>query len=159
MTLVVFVCRERLMEYPIYITRRGNPRYHGRLADFPEAIVEGDTYGELQAVAVQRVMARYDRCSRLVPPPTLDLSVLQASALDTGDGIWRFVELDLTRMTSSTIRIELCLPERIVRDIDRTAIALHTTRDVVVSMLCAHCTGRSAQRGRSPAAMPLSPAL
>ncbi|WDD90370.1 type II toxin-antitoxin system HicB family antitoxin (plasmid) [Burkholderia sp. FERM BP-3421] len=151
------------MEYPIYITRRGNPRYHGRLADFPEAIAEGDTYGELQVVAVQRVMARYDRCSRLIPPPTLDLSVLQASALDTGDGIWRFVDLDLTRMTSSTMRIELCLPERIVHDIDRMANVLHTTRDAVVSMLCARRADRSARQVgldcAEAAATSLSPVL
>ncbi|WP_244136996.1 type II toxin-antitoxin system HicB family antitoxin [Burkholderia pyrrocinia] len=145
MTFVAFFCRERFMKYPIYITRRGNPRYRGALADFPEVDVEGDSYGELQAAAAQRVMARYDRSARLVPPPTTDMSVLQASEPDAGDGIWRFFDLDLAGVTSSSVRIELCLPKRIVHDIDRTASALHTTRDAFVSMACEHAADRSAQ--------------
>ncbi|AIO69118.1 type II toxin-antitoxin system HicB family antitoxin [Burkholderia oklahomensis] len=133
------------MEYPIYITRHGNPRYRGTLPDFPEFDVVGDSYGALQAVAAQRVMARYDRSAHLIPSPTTDMSVLQASDLDTGDGIWRFIDIDVTRMTSSSVRIELCLPERIVHDIDRAASALHTTRDAVVSMACENAAGRSAR--------------
>ncbi|RXV65658.1 hypothetical protein D1006_37145 [Burkholderia stabilis] len=132
------------MKYPIYITQHVKPRYRGALPDFPEVGVEGDSYGELQAYAAQRVMARYDRSARLVPPPTTDMSVLQASEVDTGDGIWRFIDLDLTQMTSSSVRIELCLPKRIVHDIDRTANALHTTRDAFVSMACKQAADRSA---------------
>ncbi|HIE5946285.1 MULTISPECIES: type II toxin-antitoxin system HicB family antitoxin [Burkholderia] len=135
------------MKYPIYITRHRNPRYRGALPDFPEVDVEGDSYGELQAAAAQRVMARYDRSLRLIPPPTTDMLALQASEVDTGDGIWRFFDIDLTRMTSSSVRIELCLPKRIVHDIDRTASGLHTTRDAFVSMACEHATVRSAQHG------------
>ncbi|HDR9834421.1 TPA: type II toxin-antitoxin system HicB family antitoxin [Burkholderia multivorans] len=117
------------------------------LPDFPEVDVEGDSYGELQAAAAQRVMARYDRSMRLIPPPTTDMSALQASEVDTGDGIWRFFDIDLTRMISSSVRIELCLPKRIVHDIDRTASGLHITRDAFVSMACEHATVRSAQHG------------
>ncbi|MGP8473881.1 type II toxin-antitoxin system HicB family antitoxin [Burkholderia sp. PR2] len=135
------------MKYPIYITRHENPRYRGALPDFPEVDVEGESYGELQAAAAQRVMARYDRSVRLIPPPTTDMSVLQASDVDTGDGIWRFFDIDLTQMTSSSVRIELCLPKRIVHDIDRTANALHTTRDAFVSMVCENAADRSAQHG------------
>ncbi|AWV05273.1 hypothetical protein DM992_33640 [Burkholderia sp. JP2-270] len=150
------------MKYPIYITRHGNPRYRGALPDFPEVDVEGDSYGELQAAAAQRVVARYDRSARLVPPPTTDMSVLQASEVDVGDGIWRFFDIDLTRMTSSSVRIELCLPKHIVHDIDRTAAALHTTRDAFVSMACEHAIDCSAPHGGlhgEPVATSLSEAV
>ncbi|KFL51945.1 hypothetical protein JM78_19640 [Burkholderia pyrrocinia] len=150
------------MKYPIYITRHGNPRYRGALPDFPEVDVEGDSYGELQAAAAQRVVARYDRSARLIPPPTTDMSVLQASEVDAGDGIWRFFDIDLTGVTSSSVRIELCLPKRIVHDIDRTAGALHTTRDAFVSMACEHAVDRSAQHGGlrgEPVATSLSEAV
>ena len=131
------------MKYPVYITRRGNPRYHGALPDFPEIDVEGDSYDELLVAAARQVRAYYDRSERLVPPPTTDMSILQASDLDLGDGIWRFFDIDLTGMTSSSVRIELCLPKCIVRDIDLRASALHTTRDAFVSMACANATDRS----------------
>ena len=131
------------MKYPVYITRRGNPRYHGALPDFPEIDVEGDSYDELLVAAARQVRAYYDRSERLVPPPTTDMSILQASDLDLGDGIWRFFDIDLTGMTSSSVRIELCLPKCIVRDIDLKASALHTTRDAFVSMACANATDRS----------------
>ncbi|MCA8201712.1 type II toxin-antitoxin system HicB family antitoxin [Burkholderia sp. AU33545] len=132
------------MKYPVYITRRGNPRYHGALPDFPEIDVEGDSYDELLVAAARQVRAYYDRSERLVPPPTTDMSILQASDIDVGDGIWRFFDIDLTGMTSSSVRIELCLPKCIVRDIDLKASALHTTRDAFVSMACANATDRSA---------------
>ncbi|MCA8094687.1 type II toxin-antitoxin system HicB family antitoxin [Burkholderia anthina] len=135
------------MKYPIYITQHGKPRYRGVLPDFPEGDVQGDSYGELQAAAAQRVMACYDRSARLIPPPTTDMSVLQASEVDAGDGIWRFLDIDVARVTSSSVRIELCLPKHIVHDIDRTASALHTTRDAFVSMACEHAVDRSAQQG------------
>src|SRR5207253_1446769 len=99
--------QERVMKYPVYITRHGNPRYRGALPDFPEIDVAGDSYGELLVAAAQQVMACYDRSARLVPPPTTDMSILQASDVDVGNGIWRFFDIDLTGMTSSSVRIEL----------------------------------------------------
>ncbi|WP_176044148.1 type II toxin-antitoxin system HicB family antitoxin [Burkholderia vietnamiensis] len=132
------------MKYPVYITRRGNPRYHGALPDFPEIDVEGDSYDELLVAAAQQVMACYDGSQRLVPPPTTDMSILHASDIDVGDGIWRFFDIDLTGMTSSSERIELCLPKCVVRDIDMKASVLHTTRDALVSMACANAIDRSA---------------
>ncbi|UKV71314.1 type II toxin-antitoxin system HicB family antitoxin (plasmid) [Burkholderia vietnamiensis] len=145
MTFVVIFCRERFMKYPVYITHHGNPRYRGALPDFPEIDVEGDSYGELQAAAARQVMACYDRSARLVPPPTTDMAILQASDVDRGNGIWRFFDIDLTGVTSSSVRIALCLPKRIVRDIDMTASALRMTRDAFVSMACANAADRSAQ--------------
>ena len=133
------------MKYPVYITRHGNPRYRGALPDFPEIEVEGGSYDELLVAAAQQIMACYDRSERLVPPPTTDMSILQASDIDVGDGIWRFFDIDLTGITSSSVRIELCLPKCVVRDIDLKASALHTTRDAFVSMVCANAIDRSAQ--------------
>ncbi|MBY4868553.1 hypothetical protein DIE14_34110 [Burkholderia sp. Bp9017] len=135
------------MKYPVYITHQGNPRYRGALPDFPEIEVEGDSYGELQAAAARQVMDCYDRSARLVPPATTDMAILQASDVDLGDGIWRFFDIDLTGVTSSSVRIELCLPKRIVRDIDMTASAQRTTRDAFVSMACANAADRFAQQG------------
>jgi len=137
--------QERVMKYPVYITHHGNPRYRGALPDFPEIDVEGDSYGELQAAAARQVMACYDRSARLVPPPTTDMAILQASDVDLGNGIWRFFDIDLTGVTSSSVRIALCLPKRIVRDIDMTASALRMTRDAFMSMACANAADRSAQ--------------
>ncbi|MDN7742273.1 type II toxin-antitoxin system HicB family antitoxin [Burkholderia gladioli] len=93
-------------------------------------------------------MTRYDRSVRLITPPTTDTTVFQASDVDTGDGIWRFVDVDhAPRMTSSSVRIEMCLPKRVVHDIDRMTSALHTTRDAFVSMVCEHAINQSAQHG------------
>ncbi|WDD90905.1 type II toxin-antitoxin system HicB family antitoxin [Burkholderia sp. FERM BP-3421] len=135
------------MKYPIYITRRGPARLGGTLPDFPDAVVEGGSFDELQAVAGRQVMACYHGRVRLIPPPTTDMAILQGLALDTGGGIWRFIDLDLTGMTSSSVRIELCLPACVVLDIDRMARARHMTRDAIVAMACQHVAGPSAPRG------------
>ncbi|WP_414451591.1 type II toxin-antitoxin system HicB family antitoxin [Burkholderia sp. 22PA0099] len=131
------------MDYPIYITRRGPFRYRGTLADFPEAVAEGNAYAALPDQVVLRAIALYHRGPRLVPPPTTDMAVLQASSLDTGDGIWRFVEIEPGRILSSSVHIGVCLPERVVQDIDRAARALHVSRDEIVASACLHVTTQS----------------
>ncbi|MBJ9676338.1 MULTISPECIES: type II toxin-antitoxin system HicB family antitoxin [Burkholderia] len=150
------------MEYPIYITRLGMYRYHGALPDFPEVQAEGDSYAELHALAARAIVTCYDKQARLIPAPTTDMVILQASALDTGKGIWRFVDIDLGGVRSTSLRIELCLPRQVVYDIDRMAKALGTTREVAVSLMCE----RSGHPARgvgpdrlAPAALPALPLM
>ncbi|WP_341774602.1 type II toxin-antitoxin system HicB family antitoxin [Burkholderia gladioli] len=131
------------MEYPIYITRLGMHRYHGALPDFPAVQAAGGSYAELHALAARAVITCYDKQARLIPPPTTDMVILQASAFDTGKGIWRFVDIDIGGLRSTSLRVELCLPRQVVHDIDRMAKALGTTRELVVSLMC--------ERGGHPA--------
>ncbi|WP_070107041.1 type II toxin-antitoxin system HicB family antitoxin [Burkholderia plantarii] len=155
------------MEYPIYITRyitrRGISRYRGALPDFPAVEAEGGSYAELDASAIQQIVARHDGQARLVPPPTVDMSILQASGLDTGQGIWRFIEIDLGRVSSTILLVALSLPRQLVRDIDRMASELGITRDLTVSLLCEHGAGHPARGAGpdrlAPAALPEFPIM
>lgn len=131
------------MEYPIYITRLGMRRYHGALPDFPAVQAAGGSYAELHALAAKAVVTCYDEQARLIPPPTTDMVILQASALDTGKGIWRFVDIDIGGVRSTSLRIELCLSRQFVHETDRMANALDTTREAALSLMC--------ERGGHPA--------
>ncbi|PCE30235.1 type II toxin-antitoxin system HicB family antitoxin [Burkholderia ubonensis] len=122
------------MEYPIFITRQEGSRYHGWLPDFPGAHVEGNSYSELAKAANDRVNALYDQCARLIPSPTTDMAALQASCIDDGEGIWRFI--DIARPTSCSVLVLLCLPKQLVEKIDSVAKSRHMSREALV----AECT-------------------
>ncbi|PCE30175.1 type II toxin-antitoxin system HicB family antitoxin [Burkholderia ubonensis] len=122
------------MEYPIFITRQGGSRYRGWLPDFPGVDVEGNSYSELADAANDRVNELYDHCARLVPSPTTDMAALQASCIDDGEGIWRFI--DIARPTSCSVLVLLCLPKQLVEKIDAVAKSRHISREALV----AECT-------------------
>ncbi|NHV26870.1 type II toxin-antitoxin system HicB family antitoxin [Burkholderia sp. D-99] len=122
------------MEYPIFITRQEGPGYRGWLPDFPGAHVEGNTYSELANTANDRVNELYDQCARLIPFPTTDMAALQASFIDDGEGIWRFI--DIARPTSCSVAVLLCLPKQLVEKIDAVAKSRHMSREALV----AECT-------------------
>ncbi|HDR9586024.1 TPA: type II toxin-antitoxin system HicB family antitoxin [Burkholderia stabilis] len=122
------------MEYPVYITRQEASRYRGWLPDFPGVDVEGDSYSELANAANDRVNALYDQDARLVPCPTTDMAALQASCIDDGEGIWRFI--DIARPTSCSVLVLLCLPKTLVEKIDAVAKSRRISRETLV----AECT-------------------
>ncbi|RXV68607.1 HicB family protein [Burkholderia stabilis] len=122
------------MEYPVFITRQEGSGYRGWLPDFPGVHVEGDSYSELANAANERVDALYDQCARLIPSPTTDMAALQASCIDDGEGIWRFI--DIARPTSCSVLVLLCLPKALVEKIDAVAKARQISRETLV----AECT-------------------
>ncbi|WP_193101916.1 type II toxin-antitoxin system HicB family antitoxin [Burkholderia sp. Z1] len=122
------------MEYPVFITRQEGSGYRGWLPDFPGVHVEGDSYSELANAANERVDALYDQCARLIPSPTTDMAALQASCIDDGEGIWRFI--DIARPTSCSVLVLLCLPKALVEKIDAVAKSRHISRETLV----AECT-------------------
>ncbi|AIO70176.1 hypothetical protein DM82_3817 [Burkholderia oklahomensis] len=74
-------------EYPIHMTREEGSRYRGRLPDFPEAGVKGNSCDELTTAATEQVKARDDHCARLIPSSAADMSALPSSSVDDGGGV------------------------------------------------------------------------
>lgn len=126
------------MQYPLYVRRIENSRYHGSFPDFPRATVSGGSFEELRRDAQIQVQRVYHRSDHLIPSPTDDMRILQLLAMDDGTGLWIFVEIDLTQVRSRMQRCQFNLDELMLREIDTAARARHVSRAIFVDTACEH---------------------
>jgi hypothetical protein len=140
------------MQYPLYIHRCDGRGYRGRLADFPGAEVVSNSFDGLALEAQRFVQRAYDRSDRILPAPTCDTAALQALDIDDGEGLWRFVDIDLTTIMSQSVRVQLTLNKSLLLDIDREAQERHLSRSAFVSLACAHELEEAADERALPGA-------
>jgi len=115
------------MLYPVYVHVGDADHAHGvTFPDFPGCFSAVDEWSDLPAAVQEAVEAHFNGEPDVVPPPTpLELLVGQA---DYAGGVWMLVDLDLSRIDSQPIRLNVSLPSNLVQQIDAWAKAHHMTR-------------------------------
>lgn len=126
------------MHYPLYVQRRDGNGYRGRFADLPWLEMEGDTLDGLARDAARVVQRLYHHSERIIPAPTDDTSKLQALEMDNGEGLWIFVEIDLTDVESHSAFVRLSLGKSLLQEIDLMARRRHMGRSAYVALACVH---------------------
>jgi predicted RNase H-like HicB family nuclease len=122
------------MQYPLYVHRNGNTGFRASFPDFPTADASGDSFSELTHNAQATVEAMYDRSEHLIPAPTCNTTELQALQMDDGNGIWVFVDIDLARVTSKSVSIEVHLLESLLQLVDARSKERCMTRSAFVTL-------------------------
>lgn len=126
------------MQYPLYIQRDGETGFRASFPDFPSADASGDSIDELTHNAQEAVELMYDRSEQLIPAPTCNTSELHALEMDDGEGIWLFVDINLTRVTSKALSVQLSLLESLLQRIDAAAKERRMTRSAFVTLAVVH---------------------
>jgi len=126
------------MQYPLYVHRNGDLRYRGSFPDFPGADACGNSFEELKRDALDVVQWAYDGSEYLIPVPTSDTAALQALDMDDGEGLWLFVDIDLARVISRAVCIQLSLSKSALQDVDAAAQKRHMTRSAFITLACVH---------------------
>ena len=115
------------MLYPVYVHPGDADHAHGvTFPDFPGCFSAADKWSDLPAAVQEAVEAHFNGEPDAVPPPT-PLENLVNQAEYTG-GVWMLVELDLSRIDTRPIRLNVSLPSNLVQQIDAWAEAHHMTR-------------------------------
>ncbi|KAA0999981.1 HicB family protein [Paraburkholderia panacisoli] len=122
------------MQYPLYVHRNGNNGFRASFPDFPTADASGDSFNELTHNAQATVEAMYDRSEQLIPAPTFSMSELQALQMDDGNGLWVFVDIDLARVTSKSVGIQVHLLESLLQLVDARSKERRMTRSAFVTL-------------------------
>ncbi|MFL9965676.1 type II toxin-antitoxin system HicB family antitoxin [Paraburkholderia sediminicola] len=122
------------MQYPLYVHRNGNTGFRASFPDFPTADASGDSFNELTHHAQATVEALYDRSEQLIPAPTCNTTELQALQIDDGNGIWVFVDIDLARVTSKAVGIQVSLLESLLQQVDASSKERRMTRSAFVTL-------------------------
>ena len=113
------------MFYPLYVWKDANSAYGATFPDLPGVHTAADNQGDLQQAAQEAVETMYED----------EDSIPAASAIEqwTGDaqyagGFWMLVDIDLAKVRTKPVRLNISLPATLLRDIDVFAKSRHLSR-------------------------------
>jgi predicted RNase H-like HicB family nuclease len=115
------------MLYPVYVHVGDATHAHGvTFPDFPGCFAAADEWEGLPAAIQEAVEAHFHEEPESVPAPT----PLEQLARDPQyeDGVWLLAEVDLRRIDTRPVRLNISLPANLVQQIDAWADAHHMTR-------------------------------
>lgn len=115
------------MLYPVYVHVGTDKEAHGVVfPDFPGCFSAADEWSELPAAIQEAVEAHFHGEPEAVPAPT-PLEALAARP-DYQGGVWMLVDIDLSRIETKPVRLNISLPSNLVQQIDAYVSANHLTR-------------------------------
>lgn len=116
------------MLYPVYVHTGDAKHAHGvTFPDFPGCFAAADEWADLPAAIQDAVQAHFHgEGAHAVPQPTA-LEVLSVDARYSG-GAWMLADVDLSRIDTSPVRLNISLPANLVDEIDAFARSHGSTR-------------------------------
>lgn len=128
------------MLYPLYVWKDTESAYGATFPDLPGVNTAADDLADLQAMAQDAVECMYEGEDVDIPAPT---SVEHwKDHQDYKDGFWMMIDIDLAKVNAKPVRINISLPENLLRDIDAAAQAQHVTRSGFLAQAALKAMGR-----------------
>ena len=114
------------MLYPVYVHKDEGSAYGLTFPDFPGCFSAADELADLPSMAREAVEVYFDGEDMEIPAP----SVPEQWATDERfeGGYWMLVEIDLAKIRSRPVRLNVSLPEHLVTRIDNYAKTHHLSR-------------------------------
>lgn len=115
------------MLYPVYVHTGDAQHAHGvTFPDFDGCFAAADEWADLPGAIQDAVQAHFYGEPETVPPPSA-LEVLAADPQYSG-GVWLLADVDVSRIDTRPVRLNVSLPSNLVQQIDAWASAHHMTR-------------------------------
>jgi len=114
------------MLYPVYVHKDNGSAYGLTFPDFPGCFSAADALADLPRMAQEAVEVYFEGESLDIPKPSIP-ERWKRDRRFTG-GYWMLVDIDLARVSSAPVRLNVSLPEALVRRIDVYAKAHHMSR-------------------------------
>jgi predicted RNase H-like HicB family nuclease len=115
------------MLYPVYVHVGDKKHAHGvTFPDFAGCFAAADAWADLPAAIQEAVQAHFFGEPDNVPEPTA-LEVLAVDPQFAG-GVWMLADVDLSRIDTRPVRLNVSLPSNLVQQIDMWASQHHMTR-------------------------------
>ncbi|MFA9949360.1 type II toxin-antitoxin system HicB family antitoxin [Dentiradicibacter hellwigii] len=106
------------MLYPVYIYPGDANTAHGIVfPDFPGCHAAADEWEHIPAMCQEAVEAHFAGEPATAVPAPSPLSELQNNPEYTG-GVWMLADIDLGKLQSAPVRLNISLPANLVRQID-----------------------------------------
>jgi predicted RNase H-like HicB family nuclease len=122
------------MKYPIVIHKDKDSDYSVTIPDLPGCFSAGATIEEAINMAQEAAECHIE--GMLIdsePIPTPSEIEVHRSNTDFEDGIWALVQVDISKLSLKSKRINITMPERLVRTVDQYAKRYGSTRSGLLS--------------------------
>ncbi|MFZ4875442.1 type II toxin-antitoxin system HicB family antitoxin [Janthinobacterium sp. Mn2066] len=113
------------MFYALYVWKDANSAYGAAFPDLPGVNTAADDLHDLSKAAQEAVETMYEGEANIPAPSDIGKWM---SDPDYADGFWMLVDIDLSKVNTKPVRLNISLPESLLRDIDRYAKSRHLTR-------------------------------
>lgn len=124
---------EQTMLYPVYVHPGDDSHAHGvTIPDFPGCFSAADSWDELPRM-VQEAVELYCGGEDLTVPAPSSLDLLMQDERYR-DGVWLMVDIDLSRLNPKAVRLNISLPEKLLKRIDDEALSRHMSRSAFLAM-------------------------
>lgn len=114
------------MLYPVYVHKDENSAFGATIPDFPGCFSAADDWGELPQ-KVREAVELYFEGEDLPIPAASSISTLEVSVDYTG-GQWVFIDINIAKLNTKAVRLNITLPEGLVSRIDDKARASGMSR-------------------------------
>lgn len=125
------------MFYPIYVYAEDGCAYGAIFPDIPGCFTAADELSDLPKAAQEAVEAYFGADTD--PIPTASTPDVWANHEDYQDGgFWMMVDIDLNKVRSRAIRLNISLPEGLVQRIDAAAQERGQSRSAFLATAAEH---------------------
>ena len=122
------------MLYPVYVHVGDKKHAHGvTFPDFPGCFSAADSWEDLPAAIQEAVEAHFHGEPDAVPAPT-SLEKLTTQPDYQDGGVWLLADIDLSRIDTKPVRLNISLPSNLVQEIDAWTEQNHMTRSGFLAM-------------------------
>lgn len=119
------------MLYPVYVHKEPGSAYGVAFPDFPGCHAAADALQDLPKAAQEAVEAHYGADSE--PIPAASAPEAWTSDADYQGGFWMMVDVDLAKVRSKAVRLNISLPEGLVQRIDSYAARHRLSRSAFLA--------------------------
>ena len=120
------------MLYPIYIHKEPGSAYGGIFPDFPGCFTGADELRDIPAAAQEAVEAHFYGDAAAIPEPSAPESWEGCDQFS--GGYWMLVDIDLSRISTKAVRLNISLPENLVHRIDSEAKTRRLSRSAFLAL-------------------------
>lgn len=113
------------MLYPLYVWKDTDSAYGASFPDLPGVNTAADNLQDLNNAAQEAVELMFEGEANIPAPSAIEQ---WTSDPDCAGGFWMLVNIDLSKVKTKPVRLNISLPESLLRDIDRYAKSRHLTR-------------------------------
>ena len=138
------------MLYPIYVHKDRDSSYGAMFPDFPGCYAGADELHDLPKAAQEAVEAHFFGETDSIPAPSTPEAWIDNE--DFQGGYWMMVDIDLSKVSTKSVRLNISLPENLVHRIDAIARERHLSRSAFLAMAAEHeMVSSSAERAMAHA--------